>query len=565
MSRNIKSKILWQTILLLAFIVVINIISSGWFFRIDLTSEKRYSLSDNTKSLIAGLDETLHIKVYLEGDLNVGFKRLSQATYEMLNEIRVYGGRNIQYSFIDPLQGTSKEKKKIKEEFNNFNLNAQPVYEQTEDGRNTQSFVFPYAIIEYNGELLPIHLLENIKGFSGPENLNKSIESLEYKITDAIRRLTSSEKPKIAFLEGHGELDELDVLDITDHLSKYYQVERGVLGSDPNILDSYRSVIIAKPQKKFSESDKFIIDQYLMNGGTVLWLVDAVNITVDSLRNHEETLGLISDLNIEDQLFKYGVRINPVLVQDLQAGMIPVSVSTHNQQSKIVPAPWLFNPLLIPQPDHSISRNMNVVQGEFVSTIDTVNTGLKIKRSVLLRTSRYTKTDQVPVFISLRFVNEKPNQKAFNQSFLPVAIIEEGIFPSVYTNRMIPEKFSHSINKIKTESKPTKMMVVADGDLIKNKIRFKSTNPQILPLGYDEMTKQNFGNKDFILNTVNYLCDDEGWMDLRARTYTLRLLDKNKLSNEAFLWKMINLIVPICMILLLGIIVSIYRKFKYSR
>ncbi len=564
MSKNIKHKILRQSIILIVAVIGINYIASDWFFRLDLTSEKRYSLSENTKNLFEHLNEDINITVYLEGDLNVGFKKLSKATYELLNELKVYGGNNISYTFVDPTSGGINEKKKIQEDLKKLNLSPQSVFEKKEDGRNSTSYVYPYAVVNYNDYQLPINLLENIKGYSGAENLNKSIESLEYKFTDAVRRLTLNEKIKIAFLEGHGELDELDVLDITDHLSQYYQVDRGILGSDPTILNPYKAIIIAKPQKKFSESDKFIIDQYVMNGGKVLWLVDAVNVTVDSLRKTSETIGLYSDINLDDQLFKYGIRINPVLLQDVQASMIPVTVSDGGKP-KIVPAPWLYNPLLTPLPQHSISKNLNVVKGEFVSSIDTVNSQLPLKRDILLQTSSYTKSDQIPVFVSLNFVNEKPVQKEFNQSHLPVALVEEGVFSSVFQNRMIPEGINTDSKKIKSESIPTKMIFVADGDIIKNKVRFKSTNPQILPLGYDELTKEDFGNKDFILNAVNYLCDDEGWMELRARSYTLRLLDKNKVSNESFKWKIINLLLPLIYILLIAVIVFIYRKIAYTK
>jgi ABC-2 type transport system permease protein len=565
MTQNTKTKNIWHLVLLTASVIVINLMSTNWFFRIDLTSEKRYTLSESTKQLLTDLPETFFIKVYLDGNLNVGFKKLSRSTHELLNELRIYGGKHIHYRFIDPNQGNKKEKEALYNELSRLGLSPQQVFEKTADGRNTQSFVYPYAIVHYNGIQLPISLLENIQGFSGAENLNKSIEALEFKFTDAVRRLITKEKPKIAFIEGHAELDELDVLDITDHLSQYYQVERGVLGSDPDILNPYKAVIIAKPQSKFSESDKFILDQYLMKGGRIMWLVDAVNITLDSLRKAGETIGLMSDLNIEDQLFKYGIRINPVLLQDIQAAMIPVSMSTKDQKPRIVPAPWLYNPLLIPQPDHPISRNMNVVQGEFVSFIDTVNSQLNLKRSVLLKTSRFTKADQVPIFVSLAFVNEKPDRKAFNQSFLPVSILQEGHFPSVFKNRLVPKNIKLGSNNIRTLSTPTKMIVIADGDIIKNRVRFKDTNPQVLPLGYDELTKQTFGNKDFLINAINYLCDDEGWMNLRARTYTLRLLDKNKITNESTKWKLINLLLPVLLLLLMGIGVMIYRKYTYSK
>jgi ABC-2 type transport system permease protein len=565
MTQNTKAKNIWHLSLFTATIIVINLLSTNWFFRLDLTSEKRYTLSENTRELFNDLSETFFIKVYLDGDLNIGFKKLSKASQELLDELRIYGGKHVQYRFIDPNQGSKKEKEATLNELSKLGLSPQQVFEKTADGRNTQSLVYPYAVIHYNGLQLPVSLLENIQGFSGAENLNKSIESLEFKFTDAVRRLITKEKPKIAFIEGHGELDELDVLDITDQLSQYYQVERGILGSNPDILNPYKAVIIAKPQSKFSESDKFILDQYLMKGGRIMWLVDAVNITLDSLRKAGETIGLMSDLNIEDQLFKYGIRINPVLLQDIQAAMIPVSMATQNQKPRIVPAPWLYNPLLIPQPNHSISRNMNVVQGEFVSYIDTVNTQLNLKRTVLLRTSRYTKADQIPVFVSLAFVNEKPDRRTFNKSFLPVSILQEGSFPSVFQNRLIPKNIQLGSDSIRSWSTTTKMIVVADGDMIKNKVRFKDTNPQVLPLGHDELTKQTFGNKEFLINAINYLCDDEGWMDLRARTYTLRLLDKNKIANESTKWKLINLLLPILLLVLLGIGNILYRKSTFTK
>ncbi len=564
MSQSNKSKDIWQLVLLFVVVLLVNVVSFSWFFRWDMTSEKRYTLADKTKTFLEELDGTIYVKVYLEGDLNVGFKKLSQATKEMLDEFRVYASSNVEYSFIDPLSGNNKEQKERLEELEQLGMVPQQVFEASEDGRNTRSLVYPYALVYYNGKQLPISLLENIQGYSGAENLNKSIESLEYKFTEAFRRIQISEKPKIAFIEGHGELDELDVVDITDQLSQFYQVDRGVLGNDPHILDPYKAIIIAKPRSKFSESDKFIIDQYFMNGGSVLWLVDAVNVTVDSLRKTGESIGLLSDFNIDDQLFKYGVRINPVLIEDIQAGMIPVSIAKAGQQPSIVPAPWLFNPLLLPQSANEVTKNLNVVTSEFVSSIDTVNQGLDINRQVLLRTSQYSKVNQVPVFISLAMVNLKPDRSEFTQSYLPVAVAQEGKFKSVFENRMIPENISPKSQLLK-ESKYSKMIVVADGDIIKNKVRFKDTNPKILPLGYDEMTNQTFGNKDFIINAINYLCDDEGWMQLRNRSYTLRMLDKSKVSDQSLFWKLINVLLPLVILLLFAVVMLSYRKFRYRR
>ncbi|WP_282037171.1 gliding motility-associated ABC transporter substrate-binding protein GldG [Saccharicrinis aurantiacus] len=564
MLKSKKTQHISQLILVIGAAIVINMIAINWFFRVDLTSEKRYTLADNTKYFLEDLEEVVYVKVYLHGDLNVGFKNLSRATNELLDEFRVYAGSNIEYSFIDPMEGSKKEQKERLSEMESLGMAPQQVFEAGEDGRNTRTLVYPFAVVYYNGKQLPINLLENVQGFSGSENLNKSLETLEYKFVDAFRRITSDEKMRIAFLEGHDELDELDVLDITDQLSQNYEVDRGVLGDDPNILSPYKAVIIAKPQERFSESDKYILDQYLMNGGRIMWLVDAVNITVDSLRKSGEAVGILSDINISDQLFKYGVRINPVIVQDIQAGMIPVSIAKPGQQPSIVPAPWLYSPLLIPQPNHSITRNLNVVTSEFVSTIDTVNNDLDLERSVLLRSSRYSKVDQVPVYITLALVNQKPDRREFTQSFLPTAIAQKGVFKSIFENRLKPNNINSDV-PILTSSKPTKMIVVADGDIIKNKVRFKGTNPKVLPLGFDEMTNTTFGNKDFIVNAVNYLCDDEGWMNLRSRSYTLRMLDKSKVSEQSFYWKLFNLIAPIFFLAIIASLVFYYRKINYKK
>jgi len=564
MLKSKKTQHISQLIIIIGAAIVINMIAINWFFRVDLTSEKRYTLADNTKYFLEDLEEVVYVKVYLHGDLNVGFKNLSRATNELLDEFRVYARSNIEYSFIDPMEGSKKEQKERLSEMESLGIAPQQVFEAGEDGRNTRTLVYPFAVVYYNGKQLPINLLENVQGFSGSENLNKSLETLEYKFVDAFRRITSDEKMRIAFLEGHDELDELDVLDITDQLSQNYEVDRGVLGDDPKILSPYKAVIIAKPQERFSESDKYILDQYLMNGGRIMWLVDAVNITVDSLRKSGEAVGILSDINISDQLFKYGVRINPVIVQDIQAGMIPVSIAKPGQQPSIVPAPWLYSPLLIPQPNHSITRNLNVVTSEFVSTIDTVNNDLDLERSVLLRSSRYSKVDQVPVYITLALVNQKPDRREFTQSFLPTAIAQKGVFKSIFENRLKPNNINSDV-PILISSKPTKMIVVADGDIIKNKVRFKGTNPKVLPLGFDEMTNTTFGNKDFIVNAVNYLCDDEGWMNLRSRSYTLRMLDKSKVSEQSFYWKLFNLIAPIFFLALIASLVFYYRKINYKK
>lgn len=560
-KNNIRNKDLRQLVLVIAGVVLINLISATYFFRIDLTAEKRYTLAPVTRNFLRNLDKEILVKIYLTGELNVGFAKLSKATKEMLDEIRYVSGSNLQYELIDP--NTNADAVNTLKE---FGLSAVPVFETAADGRKIQSRVYPYAVLMVDGYEAPVNLLENLPGLSGAENLNISMESLEYKMMDVLRRLMGEERTAVAFLEGHGQLDELDVMDITDELSAYYQVDRGSLTDDPFILDAYKVLIIAKPQVPLSQKDKFIIDQYIMRGGRVLWLVDAVNVTLDSLRRSTQTVGLATDLNISDMLFRYGVRINPVLLQDIQSAMIPINVSARGETPRLVPVPWLFSPLLNTAMHHPVTRHVNVVKSEFVSSIDTVGAQSGVVKEVLLSTGRYSREMSVPVFITLALVNEKPEREDFRSAYIPVAVSMDGVFQSAFTNRPVPPGINIRPSEIKQNSEPTRMIVVADGDIIRNEVRLKhSGSPQVVPLGFDEMSNQTFGNKQFVLNAVNYLADDQGWMALRGRNYELRLLDRERLASEINFWKTLNIVFPLILLLAAGIIIPFWRRKRFSK
>lgn len=549
--------------LVVVLVLALNWLASGWFFRLDLTEEKRYTLSSNSRVFLEGMGTDMVVTVYLDGDLNPGFNKLARSTREMLDEFRVHAGDKLIYSFVDPNDGSSSQRKALYEKLQRLGCEPVPVFEASEDGRKTRSMVFPYALVAVGSQTKVVNLLDNIQGYSGAENLNKSAEGLEYKLMEVFRKMSVSEKPRIAFLEGHGELDELDVVDVTGALSEFYQVERGRIADNAAVLDPYKVVIVAKPQGLFSEKEKFVLDQYAMNGGRILWMVDAVNVTLDSLTRTTHTVGVMSDYNLGDQLFKYGIRINPDLLEDVQAAQIPINAAPSGRTPKFVPVPWLFSPLMQPNDAHPISRNINLVKGEFVSSIDTVGEELKIKRHVLLTTSRFTKVNPVPVFVTLAMVNEQPKQAEFNKKFVPVAYALEGVFPSVFQNRPTPAGLSN-VKKRLAESVPSRMVFVADGDLAKNQVRQRFSNPQIIPLGYDELSGQTFGNKDFMLNAVNYLADDEGWMALRSRSYALRLLDKEKLGSEVWIWKLLNVTVPVVLVVLAGVAFVWARRKKYA-
>ncbi len=551
---------------LLVVVILINMISSVWFFRWDLTAERRFSLANVTKTFLSGLEAPVFGRVYLEGDLNPGFQRLRRSTQEMLDELKVYAGEDLEYKMINPV-GDSEESRRAMERLKEAGLNPVPVFEASEDGTRKRTLVYPYLIFRYHDQEVVVNLLENLPGVAGAENLNASVEGLEYKLTDAIRRLTGGEKPRIAFWEGQGELDELDVMDATDALSQYYQVERGNPGNNLEALLPYKALIVARPAVAFNEEEKFLLDQYLMQGGRILWLLDAINVSMDSLRHSSQAVGLPYQLNLEDQLFRYGFRINPVLVEDLQSGVIPVNVSPPGESARFVSMPWYFNPLLNTNKGHPVTRYLNVVKGEFVSTIDTVGQNPQVVRTPLLQTSRYARVLETPVLVSMAGMNQPPDKEAFRQSYLPVAYAAEGVFPSVFQNRSQPPGVvGLKGGEMMARSVPTRMIVVADGDIIRNEVRRKqSGDPKILPLGFDEVTNQNYGNKQFVLNALNFLTDDEGWMALRSRSYTLRLLNTEKLSGETAFWRILNVGGPLLLVILAGVLIPFIRRRRFGR
>ncbi len=562
-SRQRVSAIRWTTIPL--FLVLINVVASVAHFRIDLTSEGRFTLSGVTRNYLQSVDDDVTIKLYLDGELNPGFSRLKKAAVELIDELNVCAHSSIRQITLNPANMSKNEYEALTNELSEIGFGGVPVFETKEDGRKTRSVVYPYAQISVNDKITWVNLLENIPGLSSDENLNRSVEDLEYKLVDGIHRITTDEKPRIAFIEGHGELDEIDVVEATDALSHYFAVDRGQVGTDASILDPYKAIIVAKPTNKFTETEKFVIDQYVMRGGRVMWLVDAVNMTLDTLRNAPHTIGLFADFNIEDMLFVYGFRINPEVVEDINCGMVPISVQQQGEGTKLVPMPWHFSPLLSTNAAHPITRNVSLVKGDFTSYIDTVGEELNVVRTPLLRTSNYTKVDRTPVFASLANIHEKPIQSDYNRSHLNVAMLEEGEFKSVFAHRKIPHGIRNATT-IKQQSQPTKMIVVADGDIIRNDVRFRDAdNPTIVPLGYDELSRQTFGNKDFIVNAMLYLADDDGWMTLRNRTFTIRLLDKQMIGDGTTLWKFIAVAVPLIVMAFVFGGVYLWRRKKYSQ
>ena len=544
-------------------LILINIIASLLFYRIDLTSEKRYSLSAETKEILKELDEIVYVRVYLEGELPVGFTRLNNGIRELLDEFRVYSKENLQYEFIDPVADPDPQiRRNLFNQLYGAGLQPTNVQVRAKDGSTTQKIVFPGAVISFDEADVAVNLLKNNPGLPGEVNLHQSIQSLEYEFISMIKTLSSDTVARVAFLEGHGELDAFQVGDITKDLANFYQVDRGKIGGVYGSLDAYKALIIAKPVKPFSEEDKFVIDQYIMQGGKVLWLLDPVQVSMDSLFMGK-TFALYQPLNIEDQLFKYGVRLNPHLVKDIQCHVIPVNKGLAGSQAQWQFSPWYYFPLISPGNNHPVTRSLNMIKIEFGSDIDTVGEDPSIRKTVLLATSPYSRVVAAPAEINLRETERQPSQSEYNRAHLPLAILLEGEFESVFANRSVPEVQSIGPIQAAGTSRPTRMLIVADGDIIRNEVIDSPNGPVMAPLGFDQYTSQTFGNKEFILNAVNYLTDETGLIGLRGREFRMRLLDRQRILEESDKWKVINTAVPVFLVLTFGAGVGIYRRKKY--
>ncbi|MDP2422789.1 MAG: gliding motility-associated ABC transporter substrate-binding protein GldG [Bacteroidales bacterium] len=573
-KKNIQQQNILKLVLGLTILMAVNMIGSYFFMRFDLSSEKRYTLSRSTKAMLRNLDDYMTFNVYLEGDFPAGFKRLRNSTREMLDEFRAYSNF-VQYEFINPATSEDmNERKAIQEELVREGLNPTQLNVST-TGERRQQIIFPGAVVEYKQKKTPLQLLASQIGQTPETVLNNSIQDLEYNISSAIRRLTATSKPNIAFIQGHSELKPLQIAAAREALSEYYTVELATLEGKLNsltsrteidslnysITNSFAAIIIAKPLTFFDEKDKFIIDQYIMRGGKVLWLIDPVFASMDSLQNADQTVGISYDVNLRDQLFRYGVKLNSNLVMDLNSVPIPIVTGTLGNQPQYTFYPWYFFPLLNAGSNHPIVNNINGVMGHFSSTIEMVDVP-GIEKTILLSTSQYSRAVNTPVLISLEILKEEPDETLFNSAHLPVAVLLEGEFRSLYNNRIPPEISEDRGIGFLDQSQPTAMIVVADGDMIRNQVHFSQGFP--FPLGYDQFTRQQYGNKEFLLNAINYLTDDSGLISVRSREVTLRSLDRVRAQKNKILWQLGNTLVPILIIVVIGIILQAIRKRKYT-
>lgn len=562
-----RKKDLMLLLAVLAAVILVNLVASPGFFRLDLTSEKRFSLSRPTKDMLQSLDKVVYVRIYLDGELPADLIRFKTSVKEMLDEFKAYAGRNLRYEFINLYEEEDvKARNAMMQEITEKGLKITEVRLKDREGGFTTRLVFPGALVSYGKVEFPLNLLKNNPGLPYQVNINNSIQSLEYEFMRAIRSLTRPAAEKIAFIEGHGELDFYQTYDLASELSLFFQVDRGSIRGNLNNLLEYKALIVAQPLLAFSERDKFALDQYLMRGGRLLFFIDPVQTNADSLSSGISFTSF-ADLNIYDLLFKYGMRIDYNLIKDLQCNYIRVQTSVGGQEPGTAVLPWWYFPLFSAPQDHYLTNGLNYIRSEFASAIDTTPAPMEgVKRTVLLSSSDTSALVTNPAMISMAEIGQKPDKKQFNRSRIPVAVLAEGRFPSFYANYGVPEGVQPRDVDIMPHSEPAMLFVAGDGDMIRNEVEINGYDTIPLPLGYDRDTRQTFGNKEFVMNVINYMTDDQSLIRLRAREFKLRLLDRARLrsSREQIRWKLLNTAAPVALVLVFAAAFNYRRKKKYS-
>ncbi len=539
--------------IILLGLVLLNVAAHWWFFRIDLTDDHRYSLGDETKSLLRHTDG-VEVDLFLEGELNSGFLRLREATVQLLREFDVYG--DIHCNICNPNALNEAQQKALMQELQQYGYTPTAVYERDRSGKASETIVYPFARLRYGDKATMVCLLQNNRGLSGAENLNHSIESLEYLFAESIQSLTQTEQSKIVFLEGHGELDEHLTADIQRLASPYFDVYRGSLTKEVDCLDPFKVVVIADPQKPFSEQDKYILDQYIMHGGSVLWALNGVRFSEEVLSQNGFTPIIALDLNIQDMLFRYGVRVNPCLLADLQCLSIPVDVSRDPTQPQYEPIPWCYAPLLLTSSASPVTHNVMQVSSTFASSIDFVGDSTTQERTILLATSDASRFIATPAEVDLSDLSINP--QAFTRAYIPVAVSLKGQFSSLFAHRMMPDSLIATSEKV-TQTDHAKQIVVASGSILQNEWQ----NGQALPCGYDRYSKMQFGNRDFFLNALFWLTDQSGLVNLRQKTIPLRLLNTTAVNEKKNIYTVYAIALPLLCLALTAAVVLTTRRMRY--
>ncbi|MFI0427392.1 MAG: gliding motility-associated ABC transporter substrate-binding protein GldG [Flavobacterium sp.] len=560
MAAN-KSKALKQFGIVFLAVIVINLISNFFFKRFDLTQDKRYTLSETTLNIIKTVDSPLYIDVYLEGNFPPEFKRLQNETKQLLEEFSAYNS-NIVFQFKNPIE---KEEMRVEVMKQFYERGMQPLSITVEDkGKQSQEVVFPWAQATYGEKFSKVSLLKNLMGASTEEKVISSVQHLEFGFAEAINKISKDKQKKIAVIKGNGELHDAFIADFVKSVRESYYIGTFTLDSvakQPNqsleALKKYDLAIIAKPTEAFTEAEKQVLDQFVINGGKTLWLVDAVSADMDSMYNETGTiLAHQRELNLTDMFFKYGIRMNPLLIKDEQATPIKIASGNQGSETQLQEYFWKFSPFIYPSSTNPIVKNMEGIKYEFTSPIELLKNDLK--KTVLLSSSEYSKPIGTPTPISLDMVTEETTPEEYEgKGLLPVAVLLEGKFKSAYQNRVLP----FSDNTFQAVGKDNKMIVISDGDVIKNQLD-KGTP---LELGFDKWTNQLYGNKEFLMNCVNYLLDDNGLINIRSKDVDLPLLNKEEVYKNYTLAQMVTVGLPIVILAIFGFLFTFLRKRKYSR
>lgn len=560
----------------LLIVVFVNVIGQYVFHRIDLTSERRYTLSKSTKELLRNLDEPVLFRVYLEGEFPSDFKRLQSETKEMLNQFRAYS-RNVEYEFVNPNDFTNREEQQVFYQ-KLASKGIQPTQISVGNGSSmTTQILIPAADVYYRGRETSVQLLQNQKYVSDATLLNNSIQNLEYTLSSAIRQLSLIKKQSIGFLQGHGELNGGVLYDIQKSLQETYSLEYVTIDGQIQALTAHRQsdsdsskysffnlydlLIIAKPTQPFSEQDLYILDQYIMYGGKVLWLIDALNADLDSLSERGQFLATRLPLGLDEMLFNYGVRINPDMLMDMRCRPIPIQVGMVGEKPQFQFRPWYYFPEIVPLSQHPIVRNLDLIKTDFPSSIDLIDND--IRKTVLLTTSEYTRVKNAPAMVDLADANMEQDRRLYTRSQVPIAVLLEGEFKSTWRNRLTPQFTSEPAMGYREQSDENKMIVISDGDIIRN--RYIASDGTVLPVGYDYYTQTLYANKELLLGAVNYLVGDEGLMASRSRNIMLRKLDVVKVREQRTLYQVINVVLPVVILALAGGVIVFVRRKKYSK
>ena len=568
----------YSSLVFILLIILTNILVSFTDFSLDLTADGKHSISEETIKTLEKVDDIVFIKVYLEGDFPAEFKHLQSEVLNLLSSFKTIADDNLEFEFINPNEGRNeKEKVDLYKQLVKQGL-APTDIEIKKAGSSINQIIFPGAIIYYKDKEIAVNFLKNSVTKNAGENINASVENLEFEFISAIYHISKTKTHRIAFLEGNGELSASEVYDITesvmqdnDKLSYHYTIDRfnikefeidsitlqADISSQVKKLTSYKAIIIAKPTIAFNMLDKFIIDQYLMNGGKILWLIDGAKASMDSLQQNKSFIATNNDLKLSDQLFKYGIRINANLIEDLRSTEIPIVTGYSNNIPQQSYFPWPYYPLLFSENNHPISKGLDAIKCDFASSIDTIKNN--INKTILLHSSKQSRISPIPAKVSLGILENPPPLTSFNKEKLPIAVLLEGEFESVFKNRILPK--NQKLNFV-SQSKKTQMIVVSDGDLIRNSV---SNNGDIYPLGYDRFIKYTYlGNKKFIMNSIHFLCDETGLTQLKVKEIKLRLLDKEKIKNNKTFIQLINILLPLIILLIFAFIFTKMKKKKYA-